>query len=137
MDHKAVGEAQDHQEQEDQVDMKQKAPSLSTGRVAQDIQSDADQPCPDPRCNDHLGAIPIPQCVTAVAWAERAQEVEGVLRQMSDRFNGIDSGYCRLCTGGFRLYDTKGNPQACDNKGCLSHRIAAVLVGGSLQPLVS
>lgn len=27
------------------------------------------QPCPDPRCNDHLGASPMPQCVTAVYWS--------------------------------------------------------------------
>lgn len=92
-----------------------------------DIQLDADQPCPDPRCNDNLGAMPIPQCVSAVRWAERSMEAESVLKEMADRFDGIDNGTCRVCTGGFRLYDTKGNPQACDNKNCLSHRIAAVL----------
>lgn len=82
-------------------------------------------PCPDERCNDTK--FPIPQCVTAVLWAERYDEVVKVLRETAKRFDGIDSGTCKTCTGGFRLYDTKGSPQACDNKDCLSHRITAVL----------
>lgn len=82
-------------------------------------------PCPDERCNDTK--FTIPQCVTAVLWAERYDEAVEVLRETAKRFDGIDSGTCKTCTGGFRLYDTKGSPQACDNKDCLSHRITAVL----------
>lgn len=82
-------------------------------------------PCPDERCNDT--EFPIPQCVTAVLWAEQYDEAVEVLRETAKRFDGIDSGTCKTCTGGFRLYDIKGNPQACDNKDCLSHRITAIL----------
>lgn len=47
------------------------------------VALDADYaPCPDPRCNDHLGAMPIPQCVTAVAWAEEAAKVAEALRSV-------------------------------------------------------
>lgn len=41
-------------------------------------------PCPDLRCNDHLGAMPIPQCVTAVAWAEKVVELETIAEAARD-----------------------------------------------------
>jgi hypothetical protein len=43
-------------------------------------QPEDDQPCPDPRCNDRLGSMPMPQCVAAVAWAEESD----ALRQIAE-----------------------------------------------------
>lgn len=102
--------------------------ALALAGAVKDGRSDADQPCPDPRCNDTLGAMPIPQCVTAVAWAELVDALTSVLREMSDRFNSVDNGHCTLCPS-FRLYDTRSKVQPCENKDCLSYRIAAVLDG--------
>jgi hypothetical protein len=84
------------------------------------------QPCPDPRCNEHLGASPMPQCVTAVYWQEEAQKIADVLRELSDRFNKIDNGHCTICRQ-HRLYDTRGNKGPCENVECLSHRIGEIL----------
>lgn len=38
---------------------------------------DSDQPCPAPQCNSKVGNAPIPQCVTAVYWAEEAEKKTG------------------------------------------------------------
>ncbi len=83
-------------------------------------------PCPDERCNDHLGSLPIPQCVTAVAWAEEASMIADTLRQLSDQFNRIDKGHCTICRQ-FRLYDTRSRMWPCENAECLSHRISEIL----------
>lgn len=71
---------QDNTSVEDIGEMRTKAPSLPTTAIAKDNSLDADYPCPDPRCNDSLGAMPLPQCVTAVAWAEEAAKVADALR---------------------------------------------------------
>lgn len=89
---------------------------------------DDDQPCPDPRCNNHLGASPMPQCVTAVYWSEELMGVVDVLRQFSDQFNGIDNGRCTVCRVGHRLWRVPGKKKgACDYEQCLSHRVDAIL----------
>lgn len=94
--------------------------------TAAKVKADDYQPCPDPRCNDHFGAAPMPQCVTAVYWSEEAQKIADVLRELSDRFNGIDCGSCKICHR-HRLYDTRGNVGPCENAECLSHRISEIL----------
>lgn len=48
------------------------------------LTSDDDQPCPDPRCNEMLGAMPIPQCVTAVRWAEDSMSLQTVAEAARD-----------------------------------------------------
>lgn len=83
-------------------------------------------PCPDPRCNDHLGAAPMPQCVTAVFWTEEAQMIADVLRSLSDQFNRVDNGYCTICHQQ-RLHDTKGKVQPCENAECPSRQISSIL----------
>lgn len=57
---------------------------LSAYNPARDAERDDYSPCPDPRCNDHLGAMPIPQCVTAVAWAEKVTELEVIAEAARD-----------------------------------------------------
>jgi hypothetical protein len=47
-------------------------------------EEESDQPCPDSRCNDHFGAMPIPQCVTAVKWAEDSQSLQVVAEAARD-----------------------------------------------------
>lgn len=55
---------------------------LDCGALLQDEGASSLQPCPDPRCNDTLGAMPIPQCVTAVAWAEKADSLRQQVSQL-------------------------------------------------------
>ena len=55
------------------------SPAQSTERCADE------SPCPDPRCNDTLGAMPIPQCVTAVAWAEEADKLRQRVSEAAKR----------------------------------------------------
>ena len=70
--------------------------------------------------------LPMPTSEASVAWAEEADRIAGILRELSDRFNRIDAGYCTICHG-HRLYDTRGRKGPCENGGCLSHRIEAIL----------
>ena len=69
---------------------------------------------------------PMPTKEESVAWAEEATVIADVLRELSDKFNGVDNGHCRIC-GGFRLYDTRSNVQPCENAECLSRRISEIL----------
>jgi hypothetical protein len=70
--------------------------------------------------------LPIPTTVDAVAWAEEADMIAGVLRELSDKFNGVDNGHCRICRG-FRFCNTRSHVQPCETADCLSHRISAIL----------
>lgn len=68
----------------------------------------------------------IPTTEESVARAEEAMSIADVLRELSDQFNSIDNGHCTICRQ-FRLYDTRGNMQPCENSECLSYRIGAIL----------
>jgi hypothetical protein len=74
----------------------------------------------------HGPVLLMPDTETAVAWAEEARSIADALRELSDQFNRIDNGHCTICRR-FRLYDTKGNMQPCENLDCLSHRISVIL----------
>lgn len=70
--------------------------------------------------------LPIPTNEESVAWAEEAQRIADVLRELSDQFDKIDNGHCTICRQ-HRLYDTRGNKGPCKNAECLSHRISNIL----------
>lgn len=68
----------------------------------------------------------MPTTEESVAWVEEAMSIADVLRELSDKFNGVDSGHCTICRQ-HRLYDTRGKVQPCENDNCLSRRISAIL----------
>lgn len=76
--------------------------------------------------NAQGGELPIPTNEESVAWAEEATMIADVLRELSDKLNGVDNGHCGIC-GGFRLYNTRSIVQPCENPECLSHRVADIL----------
>jgi hypothetical protein len=70
--------------------------------------------------------LPMPTTEESVAWAEEAQTIADTLRELSDRFNGVDNGYCTICHQ-HRLYNTRGKVGPCENADCLSHRVSEIL----------
>lgn len=70
--------------------------------------------------------LPMPTTEESVAWAEEARTIADTLRELSDRFNGVDNGYCTICHQ-HRLYNTRGKVDPCENTDCLSHRISTIL----------
>jgi hypothetical protein len=72
--------------------------------------------------------LPIPTNEESVAWAEEATVIADVLRELADKFDGIDNGRCTVCRVGHRLWLVPGKKKGtCDYEPCLSHRISKIL----------
>jgi hypothetical protein len=72
--------------------------------------------------------LPIPTNEESVAWAEEATVIADVLRELADKFDGIDNGRCTVCRVGHRLWLVPGKKMGlCDYEPCLSHRVSEIL----------
>lgn len=82
------------------------------------------------------GEVDITRCAEIIADGHKlgiepslyssVKPIRDVLKEMVERFDGIDNGYCTLCHTR-RLADLKGNIQPCTNTECLSYRVAKAL----------